>query len=136
MNNQPSILYVEDDAHSRRVMKLLLTAQMGLQNVTIFENSVDFLDRAEALNPKPDVIFLDIHMEPHTGFEMLNMVRASAKLQETPVVALTASVMNDEVEKLRTAGFDGCIAKPLNIQHFPHLLDSILSGETVWRIIG
>ncbi|MCA9905935.1 MAG: response regulator [Anaerolineae bacterium] len=136
MNNQPSILYVEDDAHSRRVMKLLLTAQMGLQNVTIFENSVDFLDRAEALNPKPDVIFLDIHMEPHTGFEMLNMVRASAKLQATPVVALTASVMNDEVEKLRTAGFDGCIAKPLNIQHFPHLLDSILSGETVWRIIG
>ncbi|MCA9907502.1 MAG: response regulator [Anaerolineae bacterium] len=136
MNNQPSILYVEDDAHSRRVMKLLLTAQMGLQNVTIFENSVDFLDRAEALNPKPDVIFLDIHMEPHTGFEMLNMVRASAKLQATPVVALTASVMNDEVEKLRTGGFDGCIAKPLNIQHFPHLLDSILSGETVWRIIG
>lgn len=136
MENRPAILYVEDDAHSRRVMKLLLTAQMGLEHVTIFENSTDFLTRAESLEPKPDIIFLDIHMTPYTGFEMLDMLRRSEKFEGIPVVAMTASVMNEEVVQLRTAGFDGCVAKPIDIKHFPNILESILRGDEIWRIIG
>jgi CheY-like chemotaxis protein len=133
---QPVILYVEDDVHSRRVMELLLTNVMKLSNVTVFADSSNFLERAEALSPKPDLIFLDIHMEPHSGFEMLDMLRHSSTFCSTPVVALTASVMNEEVTRLRTAGFDGCIAKPLNMEQFPHLLQAIMRGEEVWRIVG
>lgn len=133
---QPSILYVEDDIHSRRVMTLMLNSMMKLPNLTIFDDSSDFLPRAEALSPKPDIIFLDIHMEPHSGFEMLDMLRRSPLFCETPVVAVTASVMNEEVIRLRSAGFDGCIAKPLSMEQFPHLLHAILRGEEVWRIVG
>jgi hypothetical protein len=50
-------------------------------------------------------------------------------------VALTASVMNEEVHKLREAGFHSVIAKPIDVDTFPDLLHRIVGGETVWRII-
>ena len=136
MNAQPVILYVEDEARNRRVMHMMLVSSMKLPYVTIFEDSTDFLARAEALDPKPNLIFLDIHVPPHDGFEMLDMLRESAHFAGTKVVALTASVMNEEVDQLRNAGFDGCLAKPIDSDTFPDLLTAIMDGEEVWHIIA
>ncbi len=136
MTDAPSILYVEDDPHSRRVMQLLLSSKASVRHLTMFEESADFLQRVESIEPPPDVIFLDIHVKPHDGFEMLAMLRASTRFRHTPVIALTASVMNEEVVQLRTSGFDGCIAKPLNINQVPQLLDTILRREEVWNIVS
>jgi CheY-like chemotaxis protein len=134
MNHQPVVLYVEDDTQSRKLMQMLLTGRLKLPNVTILEDSEDFLARMEALNPKPEIIFLDIHMKPYNGFEMLAMLRQLDWVNGTPIVALTASVMNEEVQLLRTAGFSGCLAKPIDLATFPETLDRILDGEIVWRI--
>ena len=136
MNQNPVVLYVEDDMLSRKVMQMLLCNTMKLEHVTIFEDSSDFMEKALALDPKPDVIFLDIHMNPIDGFEMLKRLRASEKFQSSYIVAMTASVMNEEVAKLQSAGFDGCIAKPIDKNRFPSLLGNILKGETVWSIFS
>ncbi len=133
---EPTILYVEDDPQSRKLMSMLLKGRMKLPNVTILENSQDFLSNVEALDPKPDVILLDIHMKPFNGFEMLTMLREIEWLNDTPVVALTASVMNEEVQQLRSIGFNGCLAKPIDLQTFPETLERILDGETIWRIFN
>ena len=133
---EPVILYVEDDPQSRKLMSMLLKGRMKLPNVTILEDSQDFLANVEALNPKPDVILLDIHMKPFNGFEMLTMLREIDWLDNTPVVALTASVMNEEVQKLRSIGFNGCLSKPIDLQTFPETLERILDGETIWRIFN
>lgn len=135
-SNEPVILYVEDDPQSRKLMSMLLKGRMKLPNVTILEDSQDFLANVEALDPKPDVILLDIHMKPFNGFEMLTMLREIEWLNDTPVVALTASVMNEEVQKLRTIGFNGCLSKPIDLQTFPETLERILDGETIWRIFN
>jgi CheY-like chemotaxis protein len=135
MNQNPVILYVEDDAKSRTIMNLLLKSRMGLPHVTIFEDSADFLTRVHALDPIPNIVFLDIHVKPYNGFEMLSMLRSDPTFKTTPVVALTASVMNEEVQQLRTMGFDGCLAKPIDLDTFPEILGRLLSGETIWRII-
>lgn len=129
-----SVLYVEDDARSRMIMKMLLTSRMKLDGVEIWEDSADFEQRLQALDPKPDVIFLDIHVDPHSGFDMLKMVRAHEQFEKTPTVALTASVMNEEIEQLRHAGFHGCIAKPIDIDTFPDIFERILKGESIWTI--
>ena len=134
MTKQPVVLYVEDDTQSRKLMHMLLKGRMNLPNVTILEDSQGFLDRVEALDPKPDVIFLDIHMKPYNGFEMLSMLRQLEWVNGTPIVALTASVMNEEVHKLITAGFHGCLAKPIDLTTFPESLERILGGEHVWHI--
>lgn len=134
MTPQPTILYVEDEARSRRVMQMLLVNSMKLDNVTIFEDSSDFISRVDALEPKPDVIFLDIHVAPYNGFQMLDMLRKTGRYNDTTIVALTASVMNEEVTQLRESGFDGCLSKPIDIDTFPELLNLILKGEELWHI--
>ena len=131
---QPSILYVEDSHLSRTVMEILLRDIMKLQHVTIFEDSSNFATRIHAIEPKPDIIFLDIHMEPIDGFEMLSILHETEVFQDTPIIALTASVMNEEIEMLRTVGFSGCIAKPIDKDRFPRLLEQALRGEPVWNI--
>lgn len=131
------ILYVEDDLENREIMRLLVEEVMGLSGgLTIFENSENFIERVEALTPVPDIILLDIHVPPHDGFEMLKMLREHDSFQKTPIAALTASVMNEEVKRLKTSGFDAVIAKPLDMDSFPEMLDRIVKGENIWHIIG
>jgi two-component system cell cycle response regulator DivK len=127
-------LYVEDDRLSRDVMEMLLHDMMGITTYTIWESSENFLPRLESLDPTPDVILLDIHMQPINGFEMLVLLRSQPKYKDRTVYALTASVMNEEVQQLRVAGFDGVIGKPLDADTFPDLFEKLESRQPVWKI--
>jgi CheY-like chemotaxis protein len=134
MSKDLAVLYVEDDPLSVEIMDFLLREDMELKHVTIWKDSSDFTERMEALDPKPNVIFLDIHMRPIDGFEMLKTLREIDHFRSIPVVAMTASVMNEEVQMLRTVGFSGAIGKPIDQLEFPELFERILRGEAVWRI--
>jgi len=114
-------------------MSILLKNRMKLTDVAIFEDSENFIERVLALGVRPDIVFLDIHVQPHNGFEMLAMLRARPELRGVPVVALTASVMNEEVLQIETAGFNGCLGKPLDLDAFPEMMNRILDGERLWR---
>ncbi|MFN8531527.1 MAG: response regulator [Anaerolineae bacterium] len=135
MSDSPSVVYVEDDELSRMVIDILLHEQMGFSNVVIWEDSHDFIKRLEALSFVPDVILLDIHLKPLDGFQMLALLRTHPTYSGKPIVALTASVMNEEVELLKHAGFNGVFAKPLNERSFPKVLARILEGEQVWNVL-
>lgn len=130
---KPVFLYIENDELSREVMKTLLTRGLGYRDLVMFETSEHFEQHLQELTKKPDIIFLDIHMEPIDGFEMLKLIRCNKDYYATRVIALTASVMNEEVRRLREAGFDGAIGKPINYDTFSGLLDSILNGEQIWN---
>lgn len=134
MFDQLICLYVEDDRLSREIMQMILGTAYKVQQLTLFENSENFLERVHALPQKPNVFLLDIHVPPHSGFEMLSMLRADPTFADSTIIALTASVMNEEVAQLQRSGFNGAIAKPLSIQTFPELLKRILEGDTVWHI--
>jgi two-component system cell cycle response regulator DivK len=139
MNTKPLqdifVLYVEDVPSNRKVMSLLLEKTLNIRNYAFFENSVDFMPRVRALGRIPDIVFLDIHIAPLDGFEMLQQLRTDPSCRSARIIAVTASVMNEEVDSLRASGFDGAIGKPLNLQKFPQQVASILKGETVWAIV-
>ena len=132
--NNYTYLYVEDDQMSRQVMTMLMQTGMGVEKFTTFADSENFVTRLKALDPKPDVILLDIHVPPMDGFQMLEVIKADTDYAETKVIALTASVMNEEITKLRTSGFDGAISKPVSIQSFPDLIKRVLDGDVVWHV--
>ena len=129
----PSFVYLDDDTASRNIMELLLTRKLGYTQVNTFEDSEDFLANIAGLAYTPQVIFVDIHMQPYNGFQVLDGLRKTKSYANTRIIALTASVMNEEVEMLRNAGFDGVIGKPIDATTFPDLLNRILRGEQVWR---
>jgi CheY-like chemotaxis protein len=131
MNNL-KFLYVENDPMSREVMELLITVTLGHPNITIWDSSHNFQQRLAELSAWPDVIFLDVHMEPLNGYDMLQILRESGA--ECKVVAVTSSVMVTDVEKLQAAGFDGLIGKPIKKHLFPTLLEAILRGDPVWFV--
>lgn len=128
----PVFLYVEDDMASRQVVKVLITRVMKHEHLHIFENSADFMTRIHALNSKPTLIFLDIQMRPHDGYEVLSMLRRDPNFAHTTIIAMTANVMSSDVDQLKAAGFNGLIGKPIDNTIFPQLVSRILSGEAIW----
>ena len=134
LTSTKTYVYCEDDLLSRQAMDLILKRVMRAENVHIFEDSADFMSRLVALPTAPDVVLLDIHMKPHTGFDLLRMLRSDQHYQQTRVIALTASVMNEEVKTLMESGFDGVIGKPISVATFPRIIERVLAGESVWHI--
>jgi CheY-like chemotaxis protein len=127
------ILYVEDDTLSREVMELVIE-DLPQFELMMFADSHNFLTRVDALSQLPRLILLDIHVQPITGFDMLELLRASPRYKNVRIVALTASVMSEEVLRLRKIGFDGAIAKPIDQDIFPQHIEQVLSGKSIWII--
>ena len=131
---QPILVYVEDDEASILVMKMVVERVMGLPTLHVLSSRADFVQQVQGLGVVPDVFLVDIQMKPYDGVELLSMLRGDPQFKASKVIALTASVTNEEVSLLKSGGFDGAIAKPLNIDVFPDLIARIMDGESVWYI--
>ncbi len=80
---------------------------------------------------------LDISQLPKKdGYQILKELRENDKTKGAIIVALTASVMSDNLEKAKNAGFDGFIGKPIDGRNFSETLNSILEGKSIWSIKG
>lgn len=133
--HQPVLVYVEDDEASIAVMKAIVERVMKLQTLHVLQSRADFLEQVKQLDVMPDLFLFDIQMKPYDGFELLSMLRNDPEFDGSKVVALTASVMSEEVARLKRRGFDGAIAKPLDIDLFPHLIAKIIDGVNIWHIV-
>lgn len=64
------------------------------------------------------------------------MIRADENYKDTTVIAMTANVMSHDVDKLKKAGFNGLIGKPILKENFPQHIERLLAGEPVWYVPG
>jgi two-component system cell cycle response regulator DivK len=67
---------------------------------------------------QPDLILMDIHLPGMNGIDALEILRADALTAAIPVIAVTASVMQQDRKLITAAGFDAYVGKPLNIREF------------------
>jgi CheY-like chemotaxis protein len=79
-----------------------------------------------ALTHCPDLVLLDIRMPGIDGYEVAAAIRGEPSLLGMRVVAMTASVMAADRERVRSAGFDGYIAKPIDPETFMDTLGRYL----------
>ncbi|MGZ4440523.1 MAG: response regulator [Gaiellaceae bacterium] len=68
---------------------------------------------------KPNLVLMDIRMPDLNGTEALKMLRDDSRTAEIPIVALTSSTMHGDEERFLKMGFDGYLAKPINVREFP-----------------
>lgn len=78
---------------------------------------------------QPDVIILDIHMPFMDGYDLLKLLRLDASLNETPVIALTASALTEERAKGLAAGFAEYLTKPLDYQLLINTINEIVNNK-------
>jgi two-component system, cell cycle response regulator DivK len=74
---------------------------------------------AQAQQHQPDLVLMDIQLPDADGISALHRLRMEPATRAIPVVALTASVMEDDRQRLSAAGFDGYLAKPIDVKTFP-----------------
>lgn len=125
-------LIVEDDENNRMVTKKLLMVE-GAAGDNIFtraENPIPFL---HTLLPRGvDMILMDLQLPGKDGYEILAELRGNEDTAHIPVIAITANVMRDDVQRTQEAGFNGFIGKPINGPRFGEYIKRVLDGGTVW----
>jgi two-component system cell cycle response regulator DivK len=80
-----------------------------------------------AIERKPDLVLMDIQLPDIDGLTALAQIRADAAVRHVPVLAVSASVMPDDQQRIAASGFDAFITKPINVKSFV---------ATVERFIG
>ncbi|MBT1064663.1 response regulator [Bowmanella sp. Y26] len=114
------ILLAEDSNESRQLLTRMLQSQ-GL-DVRAVENGQQLMEAAMA--EEFDLIFTDINMPVMDGLQALKLLRAVGV--ETPVVALTANVMSEDIQMYMDAGFSEHLSKPIDRLKFARLLQQHL----------
>ncbi len=117
-----SVLVVEDNAVNRHVASSLLK-RFGCV-VKTANDGFDALTQVE--QERFDLIFMDCHMPGLDGFEATRRIRALDHPNAvTPIVAISAGVLKEEVEKCREAGMNAFLAKPLRSDELANLLEAL-----------
>ncbi len=112
------ILVVEDNEQNQKLARDVL--QVKGYRVLIAESAEAGLPMA--LERRPDLVLMDIHLPGMNGIEALAKLRAAPETSAIPVLAFTASVMPQDRRQITSAGFDGFLSKPINLKEF---LDTI-----------
>jgi two-component system cell cycle response regulator DivK len=108
------VLVVEDNPMNLRLVQALLVHR---GHVVIDAATVD-QGRARLAEGRPDVVLLDIHIPGGGGVVLLEEIRKSESLASLPVIAVTASAMSGDKERLLALGFDAYLSKPIDTRSF------------------
>ncbi|MBI5929590.1 MAG: response regulator [Chloroflexi bacterium] len=83
--------------------------------------------------PYLDLILMDL-MLPNgvTGYDVFDQIKAESNLAHIPIVVVSASDANIEMQKARDRGFKGYISKPIQYPAFAQMIASILEGNEIW----
>ena len=127
------VLVVEDDENNRLVVSRLLRLA-GVSDDRIFTAGSDALEFLSSGGAKVDLVLLDLQLPGKDGYGILAGLRSDPATRDLVVVALTANVMRQDVERCRMAGFDGFIGKPIDGRRFKETFARILEGEGVWTV--
>ncbi|HYT96958.1 MAG TPA: response regulator [Casimicrobiaceae bacterium] len=108
------ILIVEDNEKNMKLVRDVLQVKgyATLEAVTA-EDGIKL-----AIEHKPDLILMDIHLPGMNGIEALGVLRADPTTASIPVIAVTASVMQQDRKLITDAGFEAYVGKPINLKEF------------------
>jgi len=108
------ILHIEDNFENRVLVRRLLECE-GFQ-VEEVDKATDALTLLKTM--KPQLILLDINMPDIDGYTLVGMIRENPEMSKIPIIAITANVMKGDREKSLSAGCDGYIEKPIDVDKF------------------
>ena len=115
------VLVVEDNDKNRKLVRDVL-AHKGY-DVIEAETGEDGVRLAKERRPR--LILMDIQLPGIDGIEALRRLRADDTTRAIPIIAVTASALDRDRQKIMAAGFDGYQAKPLNVKAFMAAIEAV-----------
>lgn len=125
----PRILVVDDHPTNREVARLILTSY----GCDVFEADDGATAVAAAGADAFDAILMDVRMPGMDGLDATRAIRAAGGPSATaPILAVTADVMRDDIERCRASGMNGHVPKPINPARLMTALMTVLGGGEVF----
>ena len=123
--HQYEILVVEDAPTSRRLLKHVL----GNAGFIVYEveNGQQAIEQWQT--HRPDLILMDIQMPVMNGYDATAHIKQ--RDPNLPIIAITASVLGDQMDKIFTVGCNACIRKPIDGEHLLSTINAYLNMSNV-----
>ena len=119
------VLIVEDNENNAKLLRDVLTVRgFRTHDTTTAEDGL-----AYARRELPDLILMDIQLPGMDGITALKHLRSDAATRAIPVIAVTASAMPMDRNRILSAGFDGYITKPISVKDFVREIEEILEAR-------
>jgi two-component system chemotaxis response regulator CheY len=116
------ILTVDDFSTMRRIIRNILR-QLGYNHIIEADDGVAALEILQT--QEIDLVISDWNMPNMNGLELLRAIRASNKLQNLPVLLVTAEALKDNVLEAVKSGVNGYIVKPFTAETLKEKIDTI-----------
>ena len=122
MSSGKIILVVEDNELNLRLFCDLLTAHGFVAEPV--RDGRDVMARAAAVSP--DLIIMDIQLPHISGLDLIAAVKSDPGLARTPILAVTAYAGRDDEQRIRDAGAESYIAKPISVIRFIEAVEQLV----------
>ena len=119
------ILIVEDNALNIKLFCDLLAAH-GHEPEAVTD-SRNALDAARAFDP--DLVITDIQLPHVSGLDLIRLIRKDDDLSSVPIMAVTAYSARGDEERIRAAGAQAYVSKPISVMRFADTVEQLLKGE-------
>ncbi len=119
------ILIVEDNALNIKLFCDLLAAHGHEPNAVT--DSRLALDAARQFSP--DLVITDIQLPHVSGLELIRMLRKDDELSEVPIMAVTAYSTSEDEERIRAAGAQAYVSKPISVVQFAETVEQLLNQK-------
>ena len=116
------ILIVEDNDKNRKLVRDVLT----FKGDEVIESETGEEGVRLAQERRPTLVLMDIRLPGIDGVEALRRLRAEETTRGISVMAMTASVMSEDRQKIMAAGFDAYQSKPIAVQEFVAAVAEVL----------
>jgi CheY-like chemotaxis protein len=117
------ILIIEDNEKNRKLCRDVLQVK-GYRTIES-ETAEEGIDLA--LSQTPALILMDIQLPGMDGITAMKQLKAAAKTQSIPIIAITASTMTNNRTAMLAEGFDGYQTKPISLKDFLGEVERLLS---------
>jgi two-component system, cell cycle response regulator DivK len=119
------IMIVEDNELNLRLFCDLLRAH-GFE-VEPVRDGREALERAREF--EPELVVMDIQMPHISGLELIEQMKKEEALAPVPVLAVTAYAAKGDEERIRDAGAEGYVSKPISVMKFVEAVRALLPAE-------
>ncbi len=120
------ILVVEDNELNCRLFCDLLRAH-GYAPEPV-QDGREAVEKTRAL--QPDLIIMDIQMPHVSGLDLIAQLKSDEALRHIPIMAVTAYAAKGDEERIRSAGAEGYVSKPISLMKFVESVKALLPEQT------